>query len=204
MDSSFYYCNKIDKIAQFLGNNNYKLVGYTGLIKWYDTENDYKKAKEIYKKGFEVIKSHENLNSLYVQSFLFTAIKILKKHSDYEDAIDALELKSKLNWKTFRTTQIQISGIENAALKKEAKVLMLSINEIKQNRRINNLLFAFIILVLLLVSAGLLWYLYHQKQKLRVTNMKSKISRDLHDDIGASLQYPYFWRIGYFGLGYTA
>ncbi len=187
MDSSFYYCNKIDKIAQFLDNNNYKLVGYTGLIKWYDTENEYKKAKEIYKKGFEVIKSHENLNSLYVQSFLFTAIKILKKHSDYEDAIDALELKSKLNWKTFRTTQIQISGIENAALKKEAKVLKLSINEIKQNRRINNLWFAFIILILLLVSAGLLWYLYHQKQKLRVTNLKSKISRDLHDDIGASL-----------------
>ena len=187
VDSNLYYSIKIDSISRALNNKDYAILAYVGYIRYYDTIHNQKKVIEYCNKGIDLLKADADINPFYAQEFLFTAISRYRKYGDYLAAIDALELRILLSFKTFRNTAMQTTGIENAILKKETKILAAELNEAKQKRKADNLTLISTILVFVLICAALLGYLYHQKQKLRVTDMKTKISRDLHDDIGASL-----------------
>ncbi|NOT92712.1 sensor histidine kinase [Ferruginibacter sp.] len=187
MDSSLYYTKKIDSMSLALHNNGYAILAYKGYLRYYDTLHNNKLVIEYFNKGIALLKSDADINHFYAQDFLYSAIKTLKKQGNYPAVIDAMELSTSISYKTFRNSAILTNGIENAALKKETKILAAELNEAKQKRKANNLVLFSVILVFALAFGALLWYLYHQKQKLRITNIKSKISQDLHDDIGASL-----------------
>ena len=187
MDSSLYYTKKIDSMYLALHNNGYAILAYTGYLRHYDTLHNNKLVMEYFKKGINLLKADADINHLNAQQFLYFAIRVLKKQGDYLAVIEAMELSTSISYKVFRNSAISTNGIENAALKKETKILAAELNEAKQKRKANNLVLFSVILVFALAFGALLWYLYHQKQKLRLTNIKSKISQDLHDDIGASL-----------------
>jgi signal transduction histidine kinase len=186
-DSCLYYASKIDSMSLALHNRGYAILAYKGYIWYYDTRHNNKLVIEYFNKGIALLKSDADINHFYAQEFLYSVIKILKKYRNYPAAIDAIELSTLISYKTLRNAAIQTNGVENAALKKETKILAAELNEAKQKRKANNLVLFSVILVFALAFVVLLWYLHHQKQKLRVTNIKSKISQDLHDDIGASL-----------------
>jgi signal transduction histidine kinase len=187
MDSSLYYTRKIDSMSLALHNNGYAILAYTGYLRYYDTLHNNKLVMEYFNKGINLLKADAGISHLSAQQFLYFAIRALKKQGNYPAVIDAMELSTSISYKTFRNSAIQTNGIENAALKKETKILAAELNEATQKRKANNLVLFSVILVFALAFGALLWYLYHQKQKLRLTNIKTKISQDLHDDIGASL-----------------
>jgi signal transduction histidine kinase len=187
MDSSLYYTRKIDSISLALNNSGYAILAYTGYLRHYDTLHNNKLAMEYFNKGINLLKADADIDHFTAQQFLYFAIRVLKKQGNYPAVISAMELSTSISYKTFRNSAILTNGIENAALKKETKILAAELNEAKQKRKANNLILFSVILVFALAFGALLWYLYHQKQKLRLTNVKTKISQDLHDDIGASL-----------------
>jgi signal transduction histidine kinase len=187
MDSCYYYATKIDSLSRLLDNKGFAILAYNGYLKYYDTLHNSKSSMEYFIKGMDLLKSDAGINHFYAQEFLYTAIKMQKKHGNFPAAIDAIELSTSISYKTLRNAAVQTNGIEKAALKKEARILAAELNEAKQKRKANNFVLFSVILVFALAFGAVLWYLYHQKQKLRVTNIKSKISQDLHDDIGASL-----------------
>lgn len=187
MDSSLYYIRKIDSISLAFNNNGYAILAYTGYLRHYDTLHNNKLAMEYFNKGINLLKADADIDHFTAQQFLYFAIRVLKKQGNYPAVISAMELSTSISYKTFRNSAILTNGIENAALKKETKILAAELNEAKQKRKANNLILFSVILVFALAFGALLWYLYHQKQKLRLTNVKTKISQDLHDDIGASL-----------------
>lgn len=187
MERSLYYVRKIDSMSLALHNKDYALLAYTGYLRYYDTLHNNKLVMEYFNKGINLLKADADINHLNAQQFLYFAIRVLKKQANYPAIIEAMELSTSISYKTFRNSAILTNGIENAALKKETKILAVELNEAKQKRKANNLVLFSVILVFALAFGTLLWYLYHQKQKLRLTNIKSKISQDLHDDIGASL-----------------
>jgi signal transduction histidine kinase len=187
MDSSLYYTRKIDSMSLALNNKDYAILAYTGYLRYYDTLHNNKLVMEYFNKGIGLLKADADIDHLNAQQFLYFAIRVLKKQKNYPAIIEAMELSTSISYKTFRNSAILTNGIENAALKKETKILAAELNEAKQKRKANNLVLFSVILVFALAFGALLWYLYHQKQKLRLTNIKSKISQDLHDDIGASL-----------------
>jgi len=187
MDSSLYYIRKIDSISLALHNTGYAILAYTGYLRYFEALHNDKLVMDYFNKGINILKTDAGINHFDAQKFLYFSIRTLKKHKKYLAVIDAMELSTAINYKTFRNTALQTNGIENAALRKETKILTAELNEAKQKRKANNLVLLSVILLLVLAFGALLWYLYYQKQKQRVTNIKSKISQDLHDDIGASL-----------------
>lgn len=187
MDSSLYYARKIDSMSLALHNKGYAILAYTGYLRYYDTLHNNKLVMDYFNKGVNLLKADDDINHLNAQQFLYFAIRVLKKQGNYPAIIEAMELSTSISYKVFRNSAILTNGIENAALKKETKILAAELNEATQKRKANNLILFSVILVFALTFVVLWWYLYHQKQKLRLTSIKSKISQDLHDDIGASL-----------------
>lgn len=187
MDSSLYYTSGLDSLSDAIRSPDYKILAYIGYVKYYDTLHRYESVLNYYKKGIDLIKTNPELNVFYAQEFLYTSIKMLKKYNRLENVIEAMELSRDLAYKSLRNAALQTNGIENATLKKERKILEAELSETRQKQTTNKFILVTIILSLGLLSAGLLWFLYHQKQKLAAIERTQKISRDLHDDIGASL-----------------
>lgn len=194
-------------------NDTYGIsVNYTHKADIFFNEGDYKSAIENYKKSSELAnKNQYNGLERYCYDFISKSYKEL---NDYKNAFEYNEkfqtLKdSVLNAKT--KNKVEQLKIEFETEKKEKEILAqradLAEKELDLNRK-NTQVIGLIILAVLLTILG---YLFYSQQKLknkqlqreselkealvkietqnRLQEQRLRISRDLHDNIGAQLTF---------------
>ncbi|TCD08214.1 hypothetical protein EZ449_12450 [Pedobacter frigidisoli] len=164
-----------------------ELNSYSGLA---DCESRIKNQKEAFKQlenGFKLLDKYPQLNDFYSLMFLETALKIYRKYNDQPALIRTLELKTQIQTATYSRNNIQIQTILLTGLKNEKLIFNLELAESKNKQSLANTLLYILLLVLLSFVIAFIAYRYYTLQKLRLANLRSKISQDLHDEVGATL-----------------
>jgi signal transduction histidine kinase len=197
LGDAFYAKQKNDSalnnyIAGVNAANNSKdidvaLVCYGGMAKAHYLQNNKGGVNESLALGFDLLEQHPNINRFYALIFLNNAIGIYKKQNNATGLISALQLKSSIETANVKGSNAQIQTILNAGLQNEKRVLSLEVDEAKQKQKLANTQLFLALIGIGLIGIIFLVYRYYQKQRLALSNMRQKISMDLHDDIGASL-----------------
>jgi signal transduction histidine kinase len=178
---------QIKELAATTADSEIKLVMYKCLLDAAVRQDDYAVAHHYAREGIRLIKADRTIDVFNIQHFLFDAIALLKPKGNKEVVIALLDMQTYFYLRYLSTNQRQISVIQSAIQLKENRALQLEVEAARNTRRINALTVIIIIAAALLLIIALLWLLYSQKQKLKRVQFLSKISQDLHDDIGASL-----------------
>jgi signal transduction histidine kinase len=163
------------------------LVCYSGMAKAHYLKDNGGSVNESLSLGFDLLHENPNINRFYALIFLNNAIEIYKKENNSAGLIKALELKSMIETANVKGNNTQIQTILNAGLENEKRVLNLEVQDVKQKQKITNTQLLLALIGIGLIVVIFLVYRYYQKQRLALSNMRQKISMDLHDDIGASL-----------------
>lgn len=171
----------------------YGYLGHCGQMK-----NNREDALGFMDKGLGLLHHNANLNSFYTQLFIDQAIAAYKYYkSNYMLAL-AMQLKSDIQAETQLKSNQQYKTILSTALDNETRIFNMELAKAKQEQNLAITRLYIAALVFLLVIAGFVAYRYYALQKLKLANLRNKISQDLHDEVGATLSgialYSYITR----------
>lgn len=164
-----------------------ELNSYSGLAISAAKEGKKETAFKLLDTGFSLLKEYPQLNDFYSIMFLDIAIDIYKKYADQPLLNKTLELKSKLQTATYKRNNLQIESILSTSLQNEKTIFNLELEEYKNKQSLANTRLYIILLLFLLAIAAFIAYRYYVLQRLKVAHLRNKLSRDLHDEVGATL-----------------
>ncbi|RYG15717.1 MAG: hypothetical protein EOO07_14785 [Chitinophagaceae bacterium] len=164
-----------------------ELTAYSGLAECANLENDKTKAFKYLAQGFTVLKNYPQLNDFYAGVFLGIAIKIYRKYGNDSLLNKTLEIKSSRESLTYNRNNTQIQSLLLTGIKNEKTIFDLELGDAKSKQSLANTRMYVLLLALLTTAIGFLAYRYYARQRLRLANLRSKISQDLHDEVGATL-----------------
>lgn len=164
-----------------------ELTSYSGLADCASERLNRTEAFLQLDKGFALLAKYAQLNDFYASMFLETAIKVYRKYKVEHLLIKTLELKSRIQTATYNRNNTQIQTLLLMGLQNEKTIFNLELAESKNKQSLANTRLYITMLVLLLLVIAFIAYRYYALQRLRLANMRSKISQDLHDEVGATL-----------------
>lgn len=164
-----------------------ELIAYGGLAQAENHRQFTAAALQWLYKGEALIDSFPTINTLFTNQFLDQAIAIYRQHGQTGSLLAAISVKNRLLQKQIARNNRQINVILNAGLQNETRLLNLEVKEVRQRSEIANARVYLLIAVLVLVTAGFIFYRYKSNQRLKLARLQNKISQDLHDDVGSSL-----------------
>jgi signal transduction histidine kinase len=186
-DSALLYYNTCIGIAKEIKNVDVELGCYTDKAAAYKKMNNIHAAVNEINKGLDLYRKNKVVNVLFSKEFFTIAIQVYKLN-DKPGAIIGLYEKmffldsiSNLN----NTTQAQYILASYFNTEKQLFKIQLQ-NKDKEQKLVTNQFVIVLLLLLMLTGIALArWYVV--KQQLKAVRLKDAISKDLHDDIGASL-----------------
>ncbi|WP_231426076.1 tetratricopeptide repeat-containing sensor histidine kinase [Pedobacter sp. Leaf250] len=197
LGNAYFQKNNIDsakkyfestRIAALAGNDfDVELNSYSGLANCAAAYDQEKEALSKLEMGFMLLKKYPQLNDFYSLMFLETAIKLYKKYNDQIKLIKTLELKNRIQTSTYARNNTQIQTLLLTGLKNEKLIFNLELAESENKQSLANTRVYVLLLVLLSIIIAFIAYRYYALQRLRLANLRSKISQDLHDEVGATL-----------------
>lgn len=187
IDSAYKYFEQTRLSAIKSLDFDVELTSYSGLADCASEKLDQVNAFKQLDKGFILLAKYPQLNDFYASMFLETAIKIYKKYQVEHLLIKTLELKSSIQKATYDRNNTQIQTLLSMGLKNEKTIFNLELAESKNKQSLANTRLYISVLVLLLIIIAFIAYRYYALQRLRMANIRSKISQDLHDEVGATL-----------------
>ena len=168
-------------------NYDVVLLTYTGLGFAALKRNNIGDLKAFVNKGFELMDNIQNINLLFTKDFLIETSKLY--HAiNYKEGIylvneRMVHLDSLLQFSTLnQTNQILQTSIDRA--NKLLRMEVASANY-KQERYMFQFYIALAVITILLLS--FLIYRFRHREKMKMELLRNNISKDLHDDIGATL-----------------
>lgn len=186
-DTALYYFQEAIISAKASGDFDVELLNYGGLAKTYQLLNNKVAATQTLEAGFAIINIHPIVNNLFTIQFLDDALSVFKYFDIKEKYTAVLFQKNNLLQKIIKSNNQQMGIILNASLQNETRLLNLQLQQITEQ---NNTATSRLYYLLLLLIAGIvafLFYRYGALQKLQKSMLQNNISKDLHDDVGASL-----------------
>ncbi|RZL42769.1 MAG: hypothetical protein EOO93_28710 [Pedobacter sp.] len=197
LGNAYFQKNNIDsakkyfestRIAALAGNDfDVELNSYSGLANCAAAYDQEKESLSKLEMGFMLLKKYPQLNDFYSLMFLETAIKLYKKYNDQIKLIKTLELKNRIQTATYARNNTQIQTLLLTGLKNEKLIFNLELAESENKQSLANTRVYVLLLVLLSIIIAFIAYRYYALQRLRLANLRSKISQDLHDEVGATL-----------------
>lgn len=164
-----------------------ELTSYSGLADCASEKLNKVEALVQLNRGFALLTKYPQLNDFYASMFLETAIKIYKKYNMQPLLVKTLELKSSIQTATYNRNNTQIQSLLLMGIKNEKTIFNLELAESKNKQSLADTRLYIALLVLLLFAIAFIAYRYYTLQRLRLANVRSKISQDLHDEVGATL-----------------
>ena len=187
IDSAIKYFDLTRLTAILSQDFDVELNSYSGLAACATAQNNQSLALNQLKKGFSLLGKYQQLNDFYSLMFIETAIKIYKKYGNQSKLIETLELKNQLQTATYARNNIQIQTLLLMGLKNEKLIFNLEILESRNKQSLATTRIYTLLLLLLSIVIAFIAYRYYALQRLRLANLRSKISQDLHDEVGATL-----------------
>lgn len=182
---TFY--SKAKNFAIKSGDFDVELNCYSGMADCSMSISNKTEAINFLKSGFSLLEKFPHLNDFYATNFLETAMKVYRAYGNNLLLIKTLELKTKIQAATYKRNNIQIQSILAANLENEKRILNLELAEVNSKNSLANIRLYILLLILLLFIIGFIAYRSNALQRLRVANLRSNISQDLHDEVGATL-----------------
>lgn len=187
IDSAYKYFERTRARAIKGEDFDVELTSYSGLADCASEKLDRATAFMQLDKGFALLAKYPQLNDFYASMFLETAIKIYRRYKVEHLLIKTLELKSSIQTATYNRNNTQIQTLLLMGLKNEKTIFNLELEESKNKQSLANTRLYIAMLLLSLFVIAFIAYRYYALQRLKLANIRSKISQDLHDEVGATL-----------------
>lgn len=183
--TTFFESARIE--AEFTKDFDLKLISYSGLAGSASLKKQNDQAIGFLENGFKILNEHPQLNSFYQLLFLQQTAVFYKQHNLYEQLANSLERTSKIQTATNKKNNDQYRSELKRGLKNETKILNLEIEKAEHGRVLATTRLYIVGLIILVMIAGFIAYRYYTLQRLKMANLRNKISQDLHDEVGATL-----------------
>ncbi|GAA4308360.1 hypothetical protein GCM10023149_02260 [Mucilaginibacter gynuensis] len=164
-----------------------ELNSYSGLAECAERTGNKAAALKHLATGFALMKEYPQLNDFYSSMFLEIAIKIYRRYNEQALLLKTLELKTAIQTAVYERNNTQIQTILLTSLRNEKTIFNLELAEADNKKNLANTRLYILLLMFLLLGIAFIAYRYYTKQRLKLANMRSKISQDLHDEVGATL-----------------
>lgn len=164
-----------------------ELTAYSGMAECAAANRNKEAAFGYLNEGFFVLRKYPQLNDFYAAMFLEIAIKLYRKYGDIQLLNKTLELKSKRETTTYHRNNQQIQSLLLTGINNEKTIFKLELAESKNKQSLANTRIYVLLLVLCVLVIVFVAYRYYALQRLRLANLRTKISQDLHDEVGATL-----------------
>ncbi len=186
-DSALHYFNLSIKASTLGKDFDIELLNYGRIAKTYQLKKNKKEALNNLDTGFNLIAKYPAVNKFYTNLFLEDAISVYKTYNLQPDLIAVLQQKSNLFENQIKSNTKQMSIILDASLQNETRVLNMEVEQAKEQTQKSKMRLYYLAALLALGSIAFVFYRYALIQKLQKSNLRNKISKDLHDDVGSSL-----------------
>ena len=187
VDSAIRNFNRSKAIAIKSKDFDVELTCYCSLAVCALAKSNIKAAFKQLNYGFDLLKKYPQLNNFYTSKFLDIAIGIYKKFGSPNLLVNILELKSIIQTKTFTRNNVQLQSLLLIGLQNEKQIAALEIIDANNKKRLAVTKIYVLLLLLVAFLVAFIAYRYYALQELRLANLRTKISQDLHDEIGATL-----------------
>ncbi len=187
IDSAQYYFEQSRLAANRSGDFDVEINSYGSLAICASLKEHRDQATGLLDKGFALIEGNPLVNRFYALQFLEQAAKVYKKYGDYRRLAATLEQQSQIQTTMHQKNNQQYLTILMNGLKNETRILNMEIAEARHEKELATTRLYVGALILLLLVAGFISYRYYVLQRLRVADLRDKISQDLHDDVGGTL-----------------
>ena len=187
IDSALKYFKLTQKFASNAHEFDVELTGYGGLADCSARLANKNSSYHFLDKGFSLLQEFPQLNDFYATMFLNTALRVYKSYDDDINLSRTLELKSKRETATYKKNNTQIQSLLITGINNEKTIFKLELAEIQNKQNIGTIKVYVLLLVLLVLVIAFIAFRYYALQRLRLANIRSKISQDLHDEVGATL-----------------
>ncbi len=163
------------------------LNALSGLARCAAQSNDKTDAFAYLQKGFSLLQEKRNINAYYVQIFLDEAAMVYRHFGANEQLSSTVHKMLDVTKESRSNGNKQYQSILLTAMENEKRILNMEIAEARHERSLATTRLYIIGLSLILVAVAFIAYRYYARQKLKLAEVRHKISQDLHDEIGATL-----------------
>jgi signal transduction histidine kinase len=168
-------------------DNDVALLGYGNLAALHAKMNNREDAYLTANEGLTFQLIQPGLNPFYTLLFMRRLVNMYNTYNDFENVALIQEKIMATEGGVRKKSNDQMESVLSAGLANENKLLQLEVEEARQKQSQGNLRVAFLLVIIALMLLGIFYYRNALKQKLAMVEMRDKISRNLHDDIGATI-----------------
>lgn len=163
------------------------LVATAAIARIYQLQMNESGMRQWLNKGFDLKQKNPEINYYFTRQFLEEALDLYEQTNNLSGRLKCLEWIEKNNERINRVTDQQIVKIIQNRIKSEQRANQSALRELEQARRLASLRFLLAILVLSALGLVVFIYFVNNKRTLRELKLRQEMSRDLHDDINATL-----------------
>lgn len=164
-----------------------ELVGYSGLSAVAVLQNNKEEPLRLLNSGFSLLDGQPQLNDYYTILFLQQAEACYRSYAAQGSLIATLDKKANLLGDIQKRKGQQLQTVFLAGLENEKRIFDLELAEIETKQKLATSSMYIALLAVLLLIILFVMYRYFVRERLRVANLRNKISQDLHDEVGATL-----------------
>jgi len=164
------------------------LIACGDLAECHQKINHADSAAYFLREGFKLIKEQPAIiNSFFKNDFLEDAIAVSEKIKNETLLKEALVQKADLFAGQMSSYDNQVTLLVDASIGNETRAANLEAEDSKKAQALANTRLVIVLLVLISVLVLFLINRSNHRKQLKEIEIRNRISRDLHDDIGASL-----------------
>ena len=186
-DSSLACTQQGRQLAIENNENDVALLGFGNLATLFARKANKEEAYKWASIGLDFQQEKTGLNSYYNLLFFRKLVTLYKQYNDYKKVSDIQSAIMTTEAAVRKKNNFQLEPVLSSGLNNENKLLQLEVEEARQKQTQNNLRIGILLIIIAFLILGSLYYRNTLKQKLDMAAMREKISRNLHDDIGASI-----------------
>lgn len=186
-DTAIVYQQEAISIGLSGNQEDVSLTAYGALVTCYLQKGMPDAARQSLQQGFDLLKAKPFINHFFEQQFLTDAISLYKKLGDEDALIAAMDKKMINDNRLFKHSDAQIYTLVKGSVANETRAAKLETEEAQHKQALSNTRFVIALLALGSMIVLLVLNRRYNKRQLKEMDIRNKISRDLHDDIGATL-----------------